>query len=97
MSNAFVAIGTAAAVWWWIGLAILVLVIIPAVLFVALTLIRTIAEIGRYAADIRTHGAGLADAVARSGSLEATPGLAAGLGEQLQRYARANQHSGGAP
>jgi hypothetical protein len=90
-----IVVGTVGTTLWWVGLALLVLVVIPLVLFVAITLIRTIAEIGRYAEDIRTHGAGLADAVGRTAPLEATPSLAADVGAGLARYARAWQGRGG--
>jgi predicted nucleic acid-binding protein len=52
-----------------IGLVLLVLIVIPAALFVALTLIRALAEIGRYAEDIRTNGTRLADAVGQAAPL----------------------------
>jgi hypothetical protein len=83
--------GTVGTTLWWVGLAVLVLVVIPLVLFVALTLLRTVAEIGRYADDIREHGAGLADAVGQATPLGSTPALAADVGAGLARYARAWQ------
>lgn len=89
--DAFIALSAVGATLWWIGLAVLVVIVLPAVLLVALTLVRTIAEIERYAKDISAHGAGLADAVGNAAALEATPGLAAEVGAQLRDYVGAWQ------
>lgn len=66
----FVAIGTGAAVLWWVGLVLVVLVVVPLVLFLARDIIRSIAEIRRYSEDILEHGVGLA------GALDPVPELA---------------------
>ena len=82
-------IGPLAATFWWIGLAVFVLVVIPAVALVALRLIQVVAEIGRHAEDIRTHGAGLAQELEAVGALEQTSDLASTLRDGLARYAQA--------
>lgn len=65
-----VAIGAGAAFVWWLGLALVVLVVVPLVLFLAVEIIRSIAEIRRYSEDILEHGVGLA------GALDPVPELA---------------------
>jgi hypothetical protein len=44
---------------WWIGNALLVLVVIPVVLYLARIIISLALEIRRYAFDILEHGAGI--------------------------------------
>ncbi|MDX1659611.1 MAG: hypothetical protein R3343_12380 [Nitriliruptorales bacterium] len=83
------AIGPVAATFWWIGLVVLVLVVIPAVAVIALRLIQVVAEIRRHAEDIRTHGAGLAGELEAVGALHETAELASTLKDGLARYARA--------
>lgn len=84
-----VAIATGAAVAWWIGLAVFVLVVIPVVAFVAWRLIQVVAEIRRYADDIRQHGAGLARELEAVGELERTRELTGTLRDGLASYAAA--------
>lgn len=43
-------------VWWWIGNAVLALVVIPVVLVVAESVVRPTVEIKRYAADVLENG-----------------------------------------
>lgn len=83
------AIGTGAAVAWWIGLAVFLLVVVPAVAFVAWRLIQVVAEIRRYADDIRDHGLGLAGELEAVERLGRTGELAAAVREPLARYAAA--------
>lgn len=54
---------------WWIGNAVLGLVVIPAVLFFANRVIRPTLEIKKYADDVLVHG------VALTGTLDAVPKL----------------------
>lgn len=49
---------------WWIGNAILLLVIVPAVLLLANRVLRPAVEIQRYADDILEHGVGLTENLA---------------------------------
>ena len=46
---------------WWLGNAVLLLVIVPTVLLLANRVMRPALEIKRYAADIDVNGAALAD------------------------------------
>jgi hypothetical protein len=54
---------------WWIGNAVLALVVVPVVVFLANRLIRLTLEIRRYADDVLEHGVGL------TGTLDAVPKL----------------------
>lgn len=56
-------------VWWWIGNAILILVVIPVVILVANRVVRPAVEIRKYADDI------LANGVQVTGNLDAIPAL----------------------
>lgn len=56
-------------IWWWIGNAVLALVVIPTVALLALRVVRPLLEIRKYAEDILEHGLGAA------GELEAVPDL----------------------
>lgn len=85
----FAAIGPVAATFWWIALALFVLVIVPIVALVAWRLIQVVAEIRRYADDIRTHGAGLARELEAVAALEDTRRLTGALRADLARYADA--------
>ncbi len=49
---------------WWIGNAVLLLVIVPVVLLLANRVIRPAVEIQRYADDILEHGVGLSENLA---------------------------------
>jgi hypothetical protein len=55
---------------WWIGNAILLVVVVPVLLFLAGKIISRALEIRRYAADILEHGAGV------DRNLEPVPALA---------------------
>lgn len=46
----------AAAVWWWIGLVVLYLVVIPLVLYLAENIRRRVVEIKRYSDDVVEYG-----------------------------------------
>lgn len=83
------AIATGAAVAWWIGLAVFVLVVIPLVAFVAVQLIQVVAEIRRYADDIRAHGGGLAEELTAVNELGRTRELTDALRGGLATYAGA--------
>jgi hypothetical protein len=55
--------------WWWLGNAVLFLVVIPAIIFFANRVLRPVLEIKAYADDILEHG------VALTGELDAVPKL----------------------
>lgn len=81
------AISGGAAVLWWLGLALVVLVVIPAVLLVASQIVRTLTEIRQYSDDILEHGLGLAGALDPLPELERTRALAAEVGTGFGRVA----------
>ena len=56
--------------WWWIGNAVLFVVVIPVVVFLANKVLRPVKEIKAYADDVLEHGVGL------TGALDAIPKLA---------------------
>lgn len=55
---------------WWLGNAVLLIVIVPVVLLLANRVIRPASEIERYAADILEHGVKL------TGNLDPVPAIA---------------------
>jgi hypothetical protein len=57
-------------VWWWIGNAVLFVLVIPVVILLANRVIRPAREIRKYADDILEHG------VALTGNLDPLPALA---------------------
>lgn len=79
------AISTGMAVLWWAGLAVVVLVVVPVVLFLARAIIVSLREIQRYAEDIRHHGGGIASALEPVSELERTRALATDVGDQVGR------------
>lgn len=82
-------ISTGGAVLWWIGIAVLVLVVIPLVLILSQRVLRQLREIRDYAADIRTHGVGVTDNVAPVPALLQTRHLVKALGVRLDQYSSA--------
>ncbi len=54
---------------WWIGNAVLLVVVVPVVILLANRVIRPAVEIDRYASDILEHGVGLTE------NLEPVPAL----------------------
>lgn len=67
-------------VWWWIGNAVLLLVVIPLVAHLANGLVRRTQEVRDYASDILAHGLGI------TANLDPVPALADTAG--LVRVAR---------
>lgn len=63
---------------WWVGNAVLLLVVAPVVILLANRVIRPATEIRRYAEDILEHGVGLAR------NLDPVPALAA-TGESISK------------
>lgn len=59
----------AAAIWWSIGIAALLLVVIPLVVFLAHRMVNHIVEIKRYADDVLEHGVDI------TANLEPVPAL----------------------
>ena len=56
-------------IWWWLGNAILLFVVVPLLLFFLNKLIRPVFEIRDYVSDVLEHG------VALSGTLDCVPNL----------------------
>lgn len=77
----------AAAVWWTIGIAALLLVVIPLVAFLAHRMIGHIVEIKRYADDVLEHGVGITANLAPVPALLETRALVKRVGAGLGTYA----------
>ncbi len=75
-----------ASLWWWIAIAVLFLVVIPLVLFLAHRLLRVIMEISRYAGDIQDHGVGITANLAPVPALLDTRDLVKRVGGGLTDY-----------
>ncbi len=71
---------------WWIGNAVLILVVIPAVLVVAQRVLRPALEIRRYADDAAEHGALLPEHLDPLADIERTRTLAREVTAGLERY-----------
>jgi hypothetical protein len=82
-----VAIGTGAAALWWLGLAVVVLVVVPVVLLLARDIIRALSEIRRYSEDILEHGVGLAGNLDPVPELERTRDLSRAVGTEFGQLA----------
>lgn len=83
------AIGTGMAVLWWLGLAVIVLVVVPVVLFLARDIILALREIQLYAEDIRQHGDAIAASLEAVGELDHTRELGSDVGSTVGRMAAA--------
>lgn len=77
----------AAAVWWTIGIAALVLVVIPLVAFLAHRMLSHIVEIKRYADDVLDHGVAVTANLAPVPALLETRALVKRVGAGLGAYA----------
>ncbi len=76
-----------AAVWWSIGIAALVLVVIPLVAFLAHRMVSHIVEIKRYADDVLDHGVAITANLAPMPVLLETRVLVKKVGAGLGAYA----------
>ena len=76
-----------AGVWWWIGIAVLYLAVIPLVLFLAHRLLSHVREIKSYADDILEHGLGIAANLDPVPALVDTRDLVKRVGGGLTDYA----------
>lgn len=81
------AVSGGAAVLWWLALALVVLVVIPAVLLVASQIVQVLREIRRYSDDILEHGIGVAGALDPLPELDRTRALSAEVGTGFGRVA----------
>jgi asparagine N-glycosylation enzyme membrane subunit Stt3 len=82
-------ISTGAAVLWWIGIAALFLVVIPLVLVLVQGVLRHLAEIKNYAADVREHGVAVSENLAPVSALAQTRDLVKSVAARLGQYANA--------
>jgi hypothetical protein len=76
-----------AAVWWWIGVLALFLVVVPLVLFLAQRVLRHIGEIKGYADDVLEHVLGVAANLDPVPALAETRELVERVGGGLADYA----------
>jgi hypothetical protein len=76
-----------AAVWWWIGVLALYLVVIPLVLLLVQQVLRHIGEIRSYAEDVLEHGVGIAANLDPVPALAGTRDLVKRVGGGLTEYA----------
>lgn len=73
--------------WWWLGNVVLLLVVVPTVVYLLHRLERPVAEIGRYAADVRTHAADTRELLAGLPLLEQTREHSANIRGHARLYA----------
>jgi uncharacterized membrane protein len=76
-------------VWWWIGNAVLLLVVIPLVVHLANGLVRRTQEVRDYASDILAHGLGITANLDPVPALADTAGLVRVTRDAAARYAAA--------
>ena len=76
---------------WWIGNAVLILVVAPVVIFLANKLLRPTFEIRAYADDILEHGVNLTGTLDAVPKLGETRQLASQAREAVTRYGAALQ------
>lgn len=75
-------------IWWWIGNALLLLLVIPLVAFLANRLVARAQEVRNYTADILTHGVGITANLDPVPALADTVGLVSAARDAAARYAR---------
>lgn len=75
-----------AAVLWWIGLAVLFLVVIPLLLVLVVRVLTHLREIRDYAGDVLEHGVGITKNLEPVPALLETRDLVKGAGGGLARY-----------
>lgn len=80
------AVSLAGAVWWWIGVLALLLVVIPLVLILVRKVLADIREIDSYAADVLEHGVGITKNLEPVPALADTRELVLHAGEKLAGY-----------
>lgn len=82
-------IGVLPALAWWIGIAGLVLVVIPGVVVLTTGIVASLNEVHDYAADILDHGVGLAGNLDPIPELATTRDVAKQVGAGIDRYGAA--------
>jgi hypothetical protein len=83
----WIAIGAGWATIWWLGLAVVVLVVVPLVLLIARDILRAVKEIRQYSDDILQHGVGLAGELDPVPELQHTSDLTRSVSGDLERLA----------
>lgn len=76
----------AAAVWWWIGIVALFVVVIPVVLYLAQRVLVRAIEVKRYADDILDHGVQVTRNLEPVSALQETRDLVKQVGAGLTGY-----------
>ncbi len=76
-------------VWWWIGNAVLLLVVIPLVVLLGSGLVRRTREVRDYASDILAHGLGITANLDPVPALADTAGLVRVVRDASAKYAAA--------
>jgi len=79
-------LSTGGAIVWWIGLAVLFLVVIPLVLLLVQRVLGHLREISHYADDVLTHGVGITNNLEPVPALVQTGELVNSAGGKLARY-----------
>ncbi|GAA5106736.1 hypothetical protein [Haloechinothrix salitolerans] len=79
-------LSTGGAIMWWIGVAVLFLVVIPLVLALSLMVLRRLREIRDYAADVLDNGVRVTANLEPVPALHDTLTLTASVADGLRRY-----------
>ncbi len=79
-------LSTGGAIMWWIGVAVLFLVVIPLVLALSLMVLRRLREIKDYAADVLDNGVRVTANLEPVPALHDTLTLTASVADGLRRY-----------
>lgn len=74
---------------WWVGNAVLLLVVVPVVLLLANRVLRPAIEVQRYADDILEHGVGVTEQLAPIPAVAETQALVSTAKGLAVRYVRA--------
>lgn len=82
-------LSTGGAIMWWIGVAVLFLVVIPLVLALSLMVLRRLREIRDYAADVLDNGVRVTANLEPVPALYDTVTLTASVADGLRRYVSA--------
>lgn len=80
-------LSTGGAIMWWIGVAVLFLVVIPLVLILAAMVLRRLREIRDYAADVLDNGVRVTNNLEAVPALLDTRDLATSVAIRLRGYA----------
>lgn len=79
-------LSTGGAIMWWIGVAVLFVVVIPLVLALSLMVLRRLREIRDYAADVLDNGVRVTANLEPVPALHDTLTLTASVADGLRRY-----------